>query len=230
MNKTQNYSLNQWALEDRIEMKDFNADNAAIEAALSELAAGGSRLDAALAAARSDLEAAMASETKRVNAELAKKALASDLTSQVAALSSGKLQFDTLLSKTLTVSGSSYSVEVPGKEIGNCVLAAMILTPTSITNSSMIYTNTENSGVHHSMTNYLSTNGLIELYTGRTHLAVLFPMKQPSAPIYGVSFANQAFNFFCSTVTYSSLTSLLIKPPSDTTLNGSGTLKIFGVR
>ena len=35
MNKTPNYQLNQWDKSDRIQMEDFNADNAKIEAALS---------------------------------------------------------------------------------------------------------------------------------------------------------------------------------------------------
>jgi hypothetical protein len=34
MNKTPNYQLNQWNKSDRIQMEDFNADNAKIEAAL----------------------------------------------------------------------------------------------------------------------------------------------------------------------------------------------------
>lgn len=39
MNKTEKYQLNQWELTDRIQMEDFNADNAKIEAALAEQAA-----------------------------------------------------------------------------------------------------------------------------------------------------------------------------------------------
>ena len=35
MNKTPNYQLNQWDKSDRIQMEDFNADNAKIEAALT---------------------------------------------------------------------------------------------------------------------------------------------------------------------------------------------------
>ena len=34
MNQTPNYQLNQWDKTDRIQMEDFNADNAKIEAAL----------------------------------------------------------------------------------------------------------------------------------------------------------------------------------------------------
>ena len=39
MNKTPNYQLNQWDKSDRIQMTDFNADNAKIEAALAQEAA-----------------------------------------------------------------------------------------------------------------------------------------------------------------------------------------------
>lgn len=37
MEKTQNYQLSQWSMEDRIQMEDFNADNAIIETALTGL-------------------------------------------------------------------------------------------------------------------------------------------------------------------------------------------------
>ena len=37
MNKTPNYQLNQWDKSDRIQMEDFNADNAKIEAALETI-------------------------------------------------------------------------------------------------------------------------------------------------------------------------------------------------
>lgn len=39
MNKTEKYQLNQWELTDRIQMEDFNSDNAKIDAALAEQAA-----------------------------------------------------------------------------------------------------------------------------------------------------------------------------------------------
>ena len=39
MNQTGNYQLNQWELADRIQMEDFNSDNAKIDAALAGLAA-----------------------------------------------------------------------------------------------------------------------------------------------------------------------------------------------
>ena len=35
MSYTDGYQLNQWRMEDRIQMQDFNADNAKIDAALS---------------------------------------------------------------------------------------------------------------------------------------------------------------------------------------------------
>ena len=34
MNYTENYQLSQWSMEDRIQMQDFNDDNAKIDAAL----------------------------------------------------------------------------------------------------------------------------------------------------------------------------------------------------
>ena len=37
MQKTTNYQLNQWVKSDRIQMEDFNRDNAKIDAALKAL-------------------------------------------------------------------------------------------------------------------------------------------------------------------------------------------------
>ena len=45
MQKTENYQLNQWDKPDRIQMEDFNADNAKIEAALTELAEQAAQID-----------------------------------------------------------------------------------------------------------------------------------------------------------------------------------------
>lgn len=45
MQKTENYQLNQWNKTDRIQMEDFNADNAKIEAALTELAEQAAQID-----------------------------------------------------------------------------------------------------------------------------------------------------------------------------------------
>ena len=39
MNYTENYQLNQWVESDRVLMKDFNADNTKIDAALTEIGA-----------------------------------------------------------------------------------------------------------------------------------------------------------------------------------------------
>ena len=48
-NQTQNYHLSQWELDDKVQREDFNADNAAIETALTALAAQDATLNSALA-------------------------------------------------------------------------------------------------------------------------------------------------------------------------------------
>ena len=50
MNQTTNYGLNQWGASDRVQREDFNADNAAVDAALK---ANADAAAAALAAAQS---------------------------------------------------------------------------------------------------------------------------------------------------------------------------------
>jgi len=73
MNQTKNYKLNQWAMTDRIQMKDFNADNAKLESALSSLASRDSSLDAAIAAAKKELRAELAAAKAELAAEIALK-------------------------------------------------------------------------------------------------------------------------------------------------------------
>lgn len=80
MNKTQKYDLSQWELTDRVEMKDFNADNAKIEKALTAL-------DGKLGSARSGLEG--------------------KLDSAVADLNRRKLELITLLDETRTFTGNT---------------------------------------------------------------------------------------------------------------------------
>ena len=48
MTKTQNYRLNQWEPDDKVQRDDFNADNAAIESALTALAAQDAILNSTL--------------------------------------------------------------------------------------------------------------------------------------------------------------------------------------
>jgi len=44
MRKTEHYQLNLWDADDAIQRMDFNADNEKIEAALAEIAAGGTKI------------------------------------------------------------------------------------------------------------------------------------------------------------------------------------------
>jgi len=67
MNQTKNYKLSQWAMTDRILMKDFNTDNAKLESALSSLASKDANLDAAVAAAKKELRAELAAEAARLD-------------------------------------------------------------------------------------------------------------------------------------------------------------------
>lgn len=48
MNKTENYALNQWDAQDKVQRADFNADNVRLDAALSGLAAADGAINTAL--------------------------------------------------------------------------------------------------------------------------------------------------------------------------------------
>lgn len=207
MNKTPNYNLSQWDMTDRIEMKDFNADNAAVEAALTALAAK----DADLAG------------------ELAKKALASDLKSQISDLSSSKLQLDTLLDTSFTASGSSYSIPLTG--LGRCIIAMAVFSSVSLPDRSLPYINSATTSYHHLLGEDSYSSGLSPLLKGHANYYVFFPMKQSTELIHGISFAYRTFGFFYGAAQYGSLTNLTIRPPSGTSsLSGGAKLQVYGVR
>lgn len=64
MNKTQNFQLNQWDAADRVQRADFNADNAALENALTNLSNRCNGEDASI----SSLNGSVASLSARVGA------------------------------------------------------------------------------------------------------------------------------------------------------------------
>ena len=63
MKTTAHYELNQWELEDRVLMEDFNRDNAkldaAVAAAMAKAVSEGQRLDGALSTAKSQLQSSI---------------------------------------------------------------------------------------------------------------------------------------------------------------------------
>jgi len=108
MNKTEKYQLNQWELTDRIQMEDFNSDNAKIDAALAEQAA-------ALDTKASKAELA-AEQTARINAVKAEKAAreAADA-AQLSTLRSENMWVK-LGEVTLTQAGPQMSITVANVE------------------------------------------------------------------------------------------------------------------
>lgn len=226
MNQTEHYGLSQWALADRVEMKDFNADNAKLDAALAALAGTQTGESARL-------DAAMAAETKRVNTELAKKALAADLATAKTGLETslgGKLEQVTLLSnKSFSLSGASTSITVPGKEMAKCSLVMAVINTTGLTYRSLLYANSSYCS-HCEIGSLYSANGLVD-FKAENYVLVFFPMKGCCPFISGMAFCTScALSFFCS-VAYSDLTNFTFMPPSkDSTLAGTGTIKIYGLR
>lgn len=63
MEQTEKYKLSQWEATDRIQMEDFNGDNAKVEAALSALASSGSGTAQALTEATNRLNSRFYSAT-----------------------------------------------------------------------------------------------------------------------------------------------------------------------
>lgn len=63
MKRTEHYGLSQWEMTDRIQMADFNRDNAALDAAVAaamdKAVSEGERLDGSLSEARSQLQSAI---------------------------------------------------------------------------------------------------------------------------------------------------------------------------
>lgn len=206
MEKTPKYDLSQWTKTDRILMEDFNADNARLEAALSALAA------------------AQTAETARVNTELAAKATTTALNSAKSALqtedarlNSVKLQFYTLVNKTITGNGSTtQTVSLPsGTNFGNFVLLYFHFTMKSGNASPYLCT-------------LPGGTGFVQASAGHEARVACFPMLDGSDYLMGLNLENGAV---CkSSQRLSEITGLQLKASDSRTLDGKYELKIYGVR
>ena len=103
MQQTEHYQLNQWELDDRIQMADFNSDNQKVEAALHGLAEQ--------TAGKAD-----ASTVNDLTAQVSKKAEKTALAADVAALRAENLWVK-LGEATLTKAAAELSVTVPNAEL-----------------------------------------------------------------------------------------------------------------
>lgn len=196
MEKTPKYDLSQWAKTDRILMEDFNADNAAIEAALAALAA------------------AQAAETARVNTELAAKATTAALNSAKSALqtedarlNSVKLQLVDLGSLTITPNGSTRSTEVSfnGTTLGQCVAAFVDVTAPS--GSSRVGVTFNQSGSIAFQSTGVYYTGFMLLYSGNKGRMIFFPLGDPDSIVGCLSVA-PTISIGYSDITFRSITKI----------------------
>lgn len=209
MKQTENYKLSQWAPEDRVLRNDFNADNAKLDTALSALTAEGPRLDAAIAAVRTENSAALAAEAKRVDTELAKKALASDLSTAKSALEAAvsrlegdKLEFVTLHDSTHATVANLLNYNVVSLKLGQ--YAVVSLEFQNLPQDCTLGIN-GNSGICFYAGGFNENNGLIaSMYAGTPAQVLLFPMRRSENRINAISFTG-SICWGYSTVTYDTL-------------------------
>jgi len=144
-------------MSDRILMKDFNADHAKLEAALTSLAAEGPRLDAALAAETRRTDAAIAAEAKRADA-----ALDSRFTPVIMA------------DATFTGSGtSSMTLPVDGPALGNLLMFSVEIIPTMVGSVHLYLENDHESGASGG---YLVCRNAYNRYP-----VFFFPLRDPTS-------------------------------------------------
>lgn len=136
MKETAHYKLNQWELEDRIRMSDFNSDNAKLDAAVAEAmekaVSEGKRLDASLSTAKGQLQTSI--NTSKTQLQTSINSVDSRLTASLEAartslveedrrLDSTKLELVTLLSMTVPASGENYrKIDVSHIDFGSLLL------------------------------------------------------------------------------------------------------------
>lgn len=215
MEKTPNYRLSQWAKTDRILMEDFNADNAAVEAALTALntAVGQKASAAALNSAKSALQ------------------------TEDARLDSVKLEFVTLQEGTYTAASGTTQLNIPvdGPAIGQCVAACIDVLSDDMT--AYEYTlglgplSTINYGGEYwspGATSFTS-DAILPAFSRKRALLLMFPMKQGEAVITAFS-GSQTPYLGRWNHTYNELTTLRIKSKDKTAFSGSFQVKISGIR
>ncbi|MCI9332842.1 MAG: hypothetical protein HFG05_11850 [Oscillibacter sp.] len=137
MKKTAHYQLNQWELEDRIRMSDFNSDNAkidaAVAAALAKAVSEGKRLDTALNAAKDQLQTAVNTSKAQLQSSIGAvedrlAAAKTALEAEDRRLNETKLELNTLLTTTVTVDvGSAGRIDLRGLDLGSYFLFSVSL-------------------------------------------------------------------------------------------------------
>jgi len=168
MKKTQKYGLNQWEMTDRVLMKDFNADNAKLESALSSLASKDSSLSSAISA-----------ETRRATEALAAEAKRADDT--MAAHVEDRLAVVTLADVTVTASGDSMVLDIPvdGPALGNLLMFSVEIIPTGNYVTYFILESERESSS--------AGGGFIVCRNPSTHYPIFFPLRDPNSRALALS-------------------------------------------
>lgn len=124
MNKTQHYQLNQWDPEDRVLRVDFNADNAAIEAALKANAEAVSSEAAARAAADTAVRGEFAAADASIRADFA--AADTTIRNSVTSEANTRSAQDAAIRKEFAAADANVAAQ-------NCMVKLMDTTTTSAT-------------------------------------------------------------------------------------------------
>lgn len=125
--KTGRLRLNQWALQDRFSMEEFNADNRAVDAAVvsveSAIIAQKTATDTALAAQKSEAEAALTAQKSAADAALA--AHSSESAAAISQLWAAKTELVKL--KDITTTAQANSVEFSVSDINWSLYHAVVI-------------------------------------------------------------------------------------------------------
>lgn len=184
MKETEHCHLNQWSLDDRVRMQDFNADNAKLDDALAGLDSRVSGLDT--------LVSGLGTQVSGMGAQLDGMAAAEDLDAIQASLESKLGTSAVRISFQPSSDGSALEWRMGGLRLQDCAVFCLNLQfAGSITNTMLIQPILSVSGQesHCTGTGGETASALAAVCGTGTSSLIFFPLKSASAAIGTVYFS-----------------------------------------
>ncbi len=221
MLQTEHYQLNQWDLEDRVLMADFNNDNTKIETALHGLAeetagkadSGTVNALAAEVAQKAEQSALAAEQSARRNADSAEKAAREAADAALDKRAGAQL----IRVVTMTEASDDFVVSLEDINWGDWREVHLVF-------------QTEDTSVQCSMEFNGSSTMHVESYLGPRWHIITCPCFTPALPLGGFILPfNRGYGTFCSGSPFQKVTSLSISTYEGSFLPGT-TVTIWGVK
>ena len=242
MNQTTNYKLSQWEATDRIQMEDFNSDNAKLDTALAaetaaRIAADSTEKSERESAIASEANSRMVADTAEINArKAADNELNSAITAEIALRSAGDLVVQ-LLDTFNATPATQYNVSLSGIDTTSYSRFLLLIeAPSTAPDTNfMVRCNKATSGYRaQNETGVADTNCLFTAVGSSTSILESPPGREYtySSSYYHEETGGRKDTFSCYNEAISNLTTINILPNSSTstTLPARTRIMLYGLK